>query len=90
MVKCRFTTLDQSEKTSRNYGGNELKKEKSVPSAGKIITTVFWESKGVFLISYLHKDKTIKSEDYCNLLHHLDAKICQEKPALKKNRNILH
>ena len=41
-----------------------LKKTKSVPSAENVTTLVFWDAKGIFLINYLEKGKTITREQY--------------------------
>ena len=71
-------------------GGSAAKKAKRVPSAGKVMATVFWDYKNVSLIDYLQKEKTINSEYYCSLLDQLRAKICIKRPALKKKRIIFH
>jgi hypothetical protein len=39
------------------------KKTRSVPSAGKVMTSVFWDAEGI----YLEKGKTITGEYYSNL-----------------------
>ncbi|GFY76750.1 mariner Mos1 transposase-like Protein [Trichonephila inaurata madagascariensis] len=52
---------------------------KSIASAGNIISSVFWETKGTLLIDYLEKSKSITSEYYSNPLDQLDAKICKRK-----------
>lgn len=38
------------------------KKVKTVQSAGKVMISVFWEAKGILLIDYLEKGKTVTSE----------------------------
>ncbi|CAK9819145.1 Mariner Mos1 transposase [Anthophora quadrimaculata] len=100
--KRRFTTIDKNwihhytpeqKEQSKQWieaSGSAPKKAKMVPSAGKVMATVFWNCKGVLLIDYLQKDKTINSEYYCNLLDQLDAKIREKRPALKKKRIIFH
>ena len=45
-------------------GGSEPKKAKTVQSAGKVMASVFWDYKGILLIDYLQKGKTINSEYY--------------------------
>ena len=48
-------------------GGPAPKKFKVVPSAGKVVATIFWDSKGVLLIDYKSKGKTIMEEYYANV-----------------------
>jgi histone-lysine N-methyltransferase SETMAR len=63
------------------------KKTGSVPSAGKVMASVFWDAEGILFIDYLEKGKTITGEYYSNLLTRLDEKICEKRPGLqKKNR----
>ncbi|GIY45468.1 transposase, type 1 family-containing protein [Caerostris darwini] len=45
--------------------------------------------KGILLIDYLAKGKTITGEYYSNLLDQLDAKICEKRPGLKKKKSHL-
>jgi len=42
------------------------KKTKSVPSAGKVMASVFWNAEGILFIDYLEKGKTINGEYYSN------------------------
>ncbi|EFN85812.1 hypothetical protein EAI_07986, partial [Harpegnathos saltator] len=51
--------------------------------------TVFCDYKGILLIVYLQKGKTMNSKYYCNLLGLLDVKI-REKRLLKKKRIVFH
>ena len=43
------------------------------------MASIFWDAKGVLLIDYLEKGKTINSEYYCNLLDQLDKNIREKK-----------
>jgi hypothetical protein len=45
-----------------------------VPSAGKVMASVFWDAEGILYIDYLEKDKAITGEYYSNLLTRLDEK----------------
>ena len=36
------------------------KKTKTVPSAGKVMATIFWDSHGIILIDYLQKGKILQ------------------------------
>jgi hypothetical protein len=35
------------------------KKTRSVPSAGKVMASVFWDAEGILFIDYLEKGKTV-------------------------------
>ncbi|XP_043258450.1 uncharacterized protein LOC122400837 [Colletes gigas] len=51
------------------------KKARTVLSAGKVMATVFWNSKGVIYIDYLVKGKTITGLYYAGLLGRFDAEL---------------
>ena len=59
------------------------KKAKSITSAAKVMASVFWDVKGILLIDYPEKDRTITSEYYSNLLDQLEVKTCKKWPAHK-------
>jgi len=65
------------------------KKTRSVPSAGKVMASVFWDPEGILFIDYLEKGKTITGEYYSNLLTKLDGKIHEKRPNLQKKKNHL-
>jgi histone-lysine N-methyltransferase SETMAR len=65
------------------------KKKRSVPSAGKIMASVFWDAEGTLFIDYLKKGKTITGEYYSDLLTRLDKKIREKTPSLQKKKNHL-
>jgi hypothetical protein len=44
----------------------------SVPSAGKVMASVFWDAEGILFIDYLETSKTITGEYYSNILTRLD------------------
>ena len=54
------------------------------------MASIFWDAKGVLLIDYLEKGKTINSEYYCNLLDQLDKNIREKRPGLQKKTIIFH
>jgi Transposase. len=62
------------------------KKAKSITSAGNVMTSVFWDAKGILLSDCLEKGRTITGEYYSNLLDQLDVKICEKRPGLKKKK----
>jgi hypothetical protein len=55
------------------------KKTRSVPSAGRLMASVFWDAEGILFIGYLEKCKTVTGEYYSNLLTRLDGKKNREK-----------
>jgi [histone H3]-lysine36 N-dimethyltransferase SETMAR len=59
-------------------------KAKVVPSAGKVMATVFWDSKGILLIDYLQKGSTITGVYYASLLDQLDDAIRSKRPGLQR------
>jgi len=82
----RFITVDETwihhytpeMKQSEQWveaGGSAPKKAKTVPSAEKMMATIFWDSYGVVLIDYLEKGKTINREYYAALLKQLNWRI---------------
>ncbi|GFX09733.1 histone-lysine N-methyltransferase SETMAR [Trichonephila clavipes] len=48
------------------------KKAKTFPSAGKVMTTVFWDSHSVIYIDYLEKGKTVTGQYYVEFLGRFD------------------
>jgi len=74
----RFITMDEtwihhctseSKQQSKQWteaGSSAPKKTSSVPSAGKVMTLVFWDAEGILFIDYLEKGKTMTEEYYSN------------------------
>ena len=68
---CRFITMDEtwihhytteSKQQSKHWteaGCSAPKKTRSVPSAVKVMASVFWFAEGILFIDYLEKGKTI-------------------------------
>jgi histone-lysine N-methyltransferase SETMAR len=52
-------------------GSPPPRKFKAVPSAGKVMASIFWDSKGILMIDYLEKGNTINGEYYANELRQL-------------------
>ena len=61
-------------------GSPRPKKLKTQPSAGKVMSTVFWDAKGVIMLDFLPKRSTIIGVYYANLLDQLRTAI-REKNA---------
>ena len=49
------------------------KKFKTQPSAGKVMATVFWDTKGAIMLDFLPKRSTVTGVCYANLLDQLRA-----------------
>jgi histone-lysine N-methyltransferase SETMAR len=95
----RFITVDEtwihhytpeSNQQSKQWieAGSAPKKTRSVPSAGNVMASVFWNAAGILFIDYLEKGKTITREYYSNLLTRLDEKNCEKRPSLQKKKNL--
>ena len=56
-------------------GSPRPKKFKTQPSAGKVMSTVFWDAKGVIILDFLPKRSTIIGVYYANLLDQLRTAI---------------
>jgi len=54
------------------------------------MATVFWDSRGVILIDYLQKGKTITGAYYASLLDKLKTEIAEKRPHLQKKKILLH
>ena len=65
-------------------------KAKVTSSAGKVMATVFWDSKGVLFVDYLQKGKTITGQYYATLLNRLDDVIREKRPGLQKKKVLFH
>ncbi|GFX57473.1 mariner transposase [Trichonephila clavipes] len=60
------------------------KKAKTVPSAGKVMASVFGDACGIIFIDYLEKGKTINNEYCVDLFQHFSQEIKQKWPYLAK------
>jgi hypothetical protein len=58
-----------------------------VPSAGKVMASVFWDAEGILFIDYFEKGKTITGEYYSSLLTRLDEIIREKRPDLQKKKS---
>ena len=63
---------------------------KTVPSSGKVMASVFWDVRGIILINYLKKGKTINVEYYANLLHRFSDEIKKKRPYLAIKKVLFH
>ena len=83
----RFTPqANEQSKQWTKWGESAPKKAKTVPSAGKVMASVFWDACGIIFIDYLLKGKTINGEYYANLLQRLSDEIKKKGPHLAKKK----
>ena len=69
-------------------GSPRPKKFKTQPSAGKVMATVFWDTKGVIMLDLLPKRSTITGVYYANLLDQLRTAIHEKCPG-KLSKGVL-
>lgn len=98
----RFITMDETwvhyftpetKEQSKQWtarGESAPKKAKTVPSAGKVMASVFWDARGIIFIDYLPRGKTINGEYYANLLQRLSEEIKIKRPHLSKKKVLFH
>jgi len=58
-------------------------KFKALPSAGKVMCTVFWDRKGLILLDFLGPGQTINSDCYITTLPKLKTRISGVRPEKK-------
>jgi hypothetical protein len=80
------TRIQTAVKQWTEAGCSAPKKKRSVPSAGKVMASVFSDDKGILFIDYLEKSKTIIGEYYCNFLTRLDKKLVRKNPVCKRKK----
>jgi len=97
----RFITMDEtwiyhyipeSKQQSKQWteaGCSTPGKTRSVPSTGKVMASVFWDTEGILFTDYLKKGKTITGEYYSNLLTRLDEKIREKSRGLQKKKCLI-
>jgi len=98
----RFITMDETwvhyfipetkQQSKQWIARGELapKKAKTIPSAGKVMASVFWDARGIIFIDYLPKGKTINGVYYANLLQRLTNEIKKKRPHLAKKKVLFH
>ncbi|XP_048244159.1 histone-lysine N-methyltransferase SETMAR-like [Haliotis rufescens] len=67
-------TKEQSKQWT-GFASPRPKMFKTQPSAGKVMATIFWDTKGVLLTDYLPRGQTINGEYYYDLLDRLRTAI---------------
>jgi len=64
------------------------KKTKNVPSAAKVMGTVFWDAEGLILAEFLEPEQTVTAARYVQTLHKLHRALRDKRPG--RNIIILH
>lgn len=64
----------------RHKGSPQPKKFKALPSAGKVMITVFWDCDGIVHIEFLERGCTVNSEGYVNTLTNLRRRLRRIRP----------
>lgn len=98
IITCDETWLHHFEPESkkqsmewRHTSSPRPKKFKRYSSAGKVLSTFFWDSKGVIFIDFLEEKRTINSEYYSNLLKGpLREAIRRKRPGMLRKGVIFH
>jgi hypothetical protein len=80
----------QQSKQRTEAGCSAPKKTSSVPSAGKFMTSVFWNAEGILFIYYLENGKRITGEYYSNILTRLVEKNREKNPVCKRKIIFYH
>ena len=79
LTKHGSTITHQKRKNSLNSGLNPAnlfqRRQKRFQSAGKIMATVFWDSRGIIFTDYLEKRRTITGQYCVDLLDRFDAEL---------------
>jgi len=74
----------------RHVNSPSKKKFKTLPSAGKVMCTVFWDRKGVILLDFLEPGQTINSDPYIATMTKLKARISTVRPEKKTTFLLQH
>lgn len=98
----RYVTMDEtwihhytpeSKRQSAEWtqtGESRPKRQKSQPSAGKVMASVFWDIQGILFIDYLEKGHNINSEYYIPLLQRLKHEIALKRPHMQRKSPLFH
>jgi histone-lysine N-methyltransferase SETMAR len=98
----RFVTVDETwihhytpemKEQSKQWtspGEPAPKKAKTVPSAGKVMATVFWDSGGIIFTDYLEKGRTITGQYYADLLGRFHPELMRKRAHLAKKKVLFH
>jgi len=74
----------------RHVNSPSKKKLKTLPSAGKVMCSVFRDRKGVILLDFLEPGQTMNSDRYIMMLTKLKARISRVRPEKKTTFLLQH
>ncbi|XP_014487335.1 PREDICTED: histone-lysine N-methyltransferase SETMAR-like, partial [Dinoponera quadriceps] len=83
----RETKQQSKQRTLR--GKRTPKKAKTAPSARKIMATLFWDSRVIF-IDYLDKGRSITGQYYSDLLGRIEVELKKKRLHLAKKKVLFH
>ena len=87
-TKRGFTTGTTESKVEsmqwRHASSPPPRKFRTLPSAGKLMATIFWDSKGLLLINYLPPKTTMNGQYYASLLLKLRDAIKEKRRGMLK------
>lgn len=90
-IRCYDPETKGQSKQWKHCDSPPPKKAKATPSRQKVMATVFWDSKGILLIDFLEKGKTITGTYYTELLIKLKEAIKKKRRGLwTKGVKLLH
>ena len=84
-------TLELNRQSTKEIaaGENRPKRRKTQTWTGKVLTSVFWDARGILFINYLEKGRTIISKQYIALLVHLKEETAKNKMATNEEEKVL-
>ena len=68
---------------------NQPKKAKTIKSVGKVMATIFWDTRSIIDIDYLTSKQTING-DYYALLDRFNNILKKKRPHLAKKKVLFH
>jgi hypothetical protein len=77
--KSKHASMQQKHPSSPSHSTKKFKFT-SMPSAGKVMLTMFWDSQGVLLAHFQKRGKNVKSASYCEDLLMLRDAIRRKRP----------
>ena len=66
------------------------RKVKAVALAGKVMASVLWNAKGIWMIDYFQKSCTINEGYYANLLKHFRREVKSKRPGMLTKGVLFH
>ncbi|GFN80878.1 histone-lysine N-methyltransferase SETMAR [Plakobranchus ocellatus] len=67
----------------------DTKKFKVQQSATKVMSTVFWDSRGMILLDILPKGESANADRYCEILDRLRHAVRRKRPGLLRSGVVL-